>query len=65
MNDNSQGISKSAFKPLICRLLPTRQLNRVCERLGPTEHGLRSVKLLQQVKRKTLADHTDQGQLAI
>ena len=44
MKDNSQGISKSAFKPLIGRLLPARQLNRVCERLGPTEHGPRSVK---------------------
>jgi len=31
----------SAFKPLIGRILPARQINRICERLGPVEHGPR------------------------
>jgi hypothetical protein len=43
MRKNCNGISKSIFKPLIHRLLPTRRLNRIHERLGPTEHGPRWV----------------------
>jgi hypothetical protein len=41
MKENRSAISKSAFKLLIERILPTRQINRICERLGPVEHGPR------------------------
>jgi hypothetical protein len=43
MKKNEQGISKSVFKSCIRRLLPLRQLNGICKRLGPVEHGPRWV----------------------
>jgi hypothetical protein len=41
MSENRNGISKSAFKPLIRQFLPTREINRAFDQLGPVEHGPR------------------------
>ncbi len=50
MRTHCHDTSKSALKSLIGRLLPSRRLDALCERLGPTEHAPRwitSAELIQ------------------
>jgi hypothetical protein len=49
MRRNSKKISKSAFKPMVRRLLPARQVNRIMKQEGPTEHGPRWVTPLELI----------------
>lgn len=43
MRENSNGISASTFKSIVREVLPTRQVNQICEQRGPTEHRPRDI----------------------